>query len=171
MSRNNFSNDKYTIHPVTDFTIFAGFSCCSPGDEDKDLDDFIQNDAEQHQKDLMAVTYGVFFPDEALHDKPLAFFTLQNDALKIKSGQYPYRHSPAVKIGRFGVKLEYQGAGIGTDVLTVIKGFMLSENRTGCRHITLDAYNKPRVIRFYTQKNGFEFLKEPNRDLFFYKSF
>ena len=164
VSRNNASSDKYKICPVQDFSIFTGFSCCSLEDDDKDLDDFIQNDAERHRSDLMAVTYGVFFPEEELSTLPLAFFTLQNDALKIKNSSYPYSQSPAVKIGRFGVNRSFQGNGIGTDILTRIKDFMLTDNRTGCRYITLDAYNKPKVIKFYTQRNGFVHLKEPNPD-------
>ena len=161
MSRNRYSNGKYVLNPVTDFTIFTGFTCCASDDSDHDLDDFIKDDAERHFRDKMAVTYGVFFPEEALAKYPLAFFTLQNDALKIESPGYPYKTPPAVKIGRFGVSAEFQSRGIGTDIITMIKEFMCQDNRTGCRYITLDAYNKPRVLRFY-QKNGFLFLKEPN---------
>lgn len=160
MTRNTHSNDKYTLNPVTDFSIFTGFTCCGPDDEDHDLDDFIREDAERHLHDKMAVTYGLFFPEEDLSRHPLAFFTLQNDSLKIRSGNYPYRATPAVKIGRFGVSLEFQGKGIGTDTLTMIKTFMCNDNRTGCRYITLDAYNKERITSFY-QKSGFTFLKEP----------
>ena len=73
MSRNRYSNGRYTMTPVTDFTIFAGFSCCGADDDDRDLDDFIRDDAERHLRDKMAVTYGVFFPEEALSRRPLAF--------------------------------------------------------------------------------------------------
>ena len=145
---------------MVDFSIFTGFTCCRPDDNDRDLDDFIKNDAERHLQDKMAVTYGVFLPGKSLSEYPLAFFTLQNDALKIQSAGYSYKTPPAVKIGRFGVNSEDQGKGIGTDVLNMVKDFMCSDNRTGCRYITLDAYNKERIIKFY-QKNGFAFLKEP----------
>ena len=161
MSRNRYSNGRYILNPVTDFTIFDGFSCCGTDDDDRDLDDFIRDDAERHLRDKMAVTYGVFFPEKALSRRPLAFFTLQNDSLKIESPGYPYKTPPAVKIGRFGVSAEIQSRGIGTDIITMIKDFMCQDNRAGCRYITLDAYNKPRVLRFY-QKNGFSFLKTPN---------
>lgn len=160
MSRNNFSNGKYNINPVTDFSIFTGFTCCNPNDDDHDLDNFIRDDAERHLRDKMAVTYGVFFPEEKLSMYPLSFFTLQNDALRIKGSEYLYQTSPAVKIGRFGVSAENQSTGIGSEVITMIKDFMCFDNRTGCRYITLDAYNKPRIVTFY-QRNGFSFLKEP----------
>ncbi|MDL2321955.1 GNAT family N-acetyltransferase [Desulfosarcina sp. OttesenSCG-928-B08] len=161
MNRNEYSNGKYNLRPVTDFSIFTGFTCCGPDDADRDLDDFIRDDAERHLQDKMAVTYGLFFPEKKLSHFPLAFFTLQNDALKIQSPGYPYKTPPAVKIGRFGVSFEFQSKGIGTDVLTMIKDFMCSDNRTGCRYITVDAYNQPRVLDFYL-KNGFFFLKSPN---------
>ena len=161
MSRNTYSNGRYTLNPVTDFTIFTGFTCCKPDDDDHDLDDFIRDDAERHLRDKMAVTYGVFLPEEHFARYPLAFFTLQNDALKIESSGYPYKTPPAVKVGRLGVSVEFQSAGIGTDILTMIKDFMCRDNRTGCRYITVDAYNKSRVLRFY-QKSGFAFLKTPN---------
>jgi len=38
----------------------------------------------------------------------------------------------------------------------------LRDNRTGCRFMTVDAYNNPQVINFY-QKNGFAFLSEADQ--------
>lgn len=40
----------------------------------------------------------------------------------------------------------------------MIKAFFLNENRTGCRFITVDAYNRPEVIEFY-RRNGFVQIK------------
>ena len=59
MSKNRYSNGQYAFNPVTDFTIFTGFTCCGQDDGDRDLDDFIRDDAERHLNDKMAVTYGV----------------------------------------------------------------------------------------------------------------
>lgn len=42
----------------------------------------------------------------------------------------------------------------------MVKTFMCANNRTGCRYITLDAYNKPRVVNFY-ERNGFIMLRQP----------
>ncbi|VAW70858.1 hypothetical protein MNBD_GAMMA10-395, partial [hydrothermal vent metagenome] len=46
-----------------------------------------------------------------------------------------------------------------------------TDNKTGCRFIVVDAYNKPEVIRFY-KRNGFDFLhngdkKEDTRIMIF----
>ncbi|WP_050762199.1 N-acetyltransferase [Desulfarculus baarsii] len=68
-----------------------------------------------------------------------------------------YTSFPAVKIGRLGVASAYAGSGIGTYLLTMTKDLFVTDNRTGCRFITVDAYNKPGVIAFYL-KNSFAFL-------------
>ena len=83
MERNKYSNGKYTMQPVNDFNIFTGFTCCNSNDNDYDLDNFLRDDAEQHLKDLMSVTYSIIFSEKELAEYPLAFFTLQNDALTI----------------------------------------------------------------------------------------
>ncbi len=162
MNRNIYSNNKYVVKPVQDFSIFTGFSCCAPDDDDKDLDEFIRQDAAMHLQMRMAVIYGLFLEgfDDAV---PLGFATLQNDAIKLRTTDFPYKSSSAVKIGRFGINNAYQGNGIGSEFLTCLKTFMCTSNRTGCRFITLDAYNTPRIIAFY-RKNGFAHLKEPNSD-------
>jgi len=81
------------------------------------------------------------------------------------------RHYPAVKIGRLGVDSSLQGTGFGSIVLNSINGMFLVANKTGCRFVTVDAYNQSNVLGFY-QKNGFNFLingdeNEKTRALFY----
>lgn len=68
-----------------------------------------------------------------------------------------YDGYPAVKITRFGVRSEFQRNKIGSSILHAVKQLFLTENRTGCRFITVDAYNTPGVREFYA-KNDFEDL-------------
>jgi ribosomal protein S18 acetylase RimI-like enzyme len=156
MNRNTHKFGLFSLYPVTDFLIFAGFSCCGPDDKDNDLDDFIHNDAKSHLLSRMAVTYGFFV--EGITE-PLGFATLQNDSIKVQTPGYLYKSSPAVKIGRLGIANKFQRIGSGSALLSMLKGFMLTNNRTGCRYITLDAYNNPCVLNFYS-KNGFKPLQE-----------
>ena len=94
-----------------------------------------------------------------------------NDSIKV---QYPfadidpkihYPFLPAVKLTRMGVVKELQGLNIGTQALNMVKQLFTTDNRTGCRFITVDAYRTPRVIRFY-EHNGFALLtdEDANRD-------
>ena len=66
-----------------------------------------------------------------------------------------YSAYPAVKIGRLGVRIEVQGKNVGRDMLEIVRNLFLSDNRTGCRLLTVDAYVE--ATGFY-QKNGFQFF-------------
>ncbi len=164
MQRNSHTYAQYKINPVEDFSIFAGFTCLASHDTDRDLDDFLREDAQRHYADRIAVTYALSRNDAP--DFPLGFATLQNDAIVVDEPLpmlhgYAYSAFPAVKIGRLGVSLEFQGSGMGTVFLLLIKELMLTANRTGCRFVTVDARrdkkNKVDTTAFY-EKNGFSLL-------------
>lgn len=143
-----------------------------------DLTDYFLNSAKDSMKKLLSVTYYL----EA-EGKTVLFFTLSNDKiaeieqkngeplfsksffrkLKDKFGRTKHRSDyPAVKIGRFGVNKEYRGTGRhwGSRTLDFIKYWMITENKTGCCFITVDAYAT--AVGFY-KKNGFKFLGEKER--------
>lgn len=150
MHRNCYKFDTFLLAPVTDFSIFAGVSEFSG---DKDIDEFLTEDAKRHFIEHMAVTYSLTDTESNII---YAFATLQNDAVRFVHGYagFPYRSFPAVKIGRLGVNKYYQHNGAGSLLIYMIVNMMLINNRTGCRFITLDSYNKPNVIAFY-ESNGF----------------
>ena len=139
-----------------------------------DLNDFLFNDAKAYLAELFAVTYLFEYGDDTA-----AFFSVSNDKItydeetisKTEWNRFcrsipnikRQMDNPAVKIGRLGVSGKYQNAGIGSDLLTYIKMLFLDANKTGCRFITLDAYNKSATLSFY-RKNGFIFLTENDRE-------
>ncbi|MDD2966977.1 MAG: hypothetical protein PHN64_05780 [Desulfovibrionaceae bacterium] len=109
MERNTYSQGQLTLSPVTDFSTVTGASFFT-GDED--IDDFFWHDAAQHYRDGMAVTYSLCHEHG---QRPLALVSLQNDAIRLTPEArtrlgYPYRSTPAVKIGRLGVQQDLQGA-------------------------------------------------------------
>ena len=119
----------------------------------------------------MAVTY-VIYDDK----KAIAFYCVSNDAIrsdltsntmfkrirnKILTPEKRYRSMPAVKIGRFAVTKDLQVSGIGTELISGIKYDFVNGNKTGCRFIIVDAYQK--AINFY-KKNGFDFLSGTDKD-------
>jgi GNAT superfamily N-acetyltransferase len=65
---------------------------------------------------------------------------------------------PATLIGRLAVSEEFQGKSIGSNLLDYIKLWIMdTENKTGCRFLTVDAYNNEVTGRFY-EVNGFKYL-------------
>ncbi len=168
--RNEMTFQEWSLTPVTDFCALSPFDCDEP-----DLNDYFQNDCQAQQAELLNVTYaltpcgGPFFPT--------ALISLSNDAIrreKLEDGLRPtvsYPSYPAVKIGRLGVHKEFQRDGIGTHLVNMVKTLFVTNNRTGCRFVTVDAYNQENVLNFY-QKNGFDFLTDkdiskPTRAMFF----
>ncbi len=65
------------------------------------------------------------------------------------------RDYPAVKIGRLGVDKEFQGQHIGSDILSYVKRLFVTNNRTGCAFVTVDALRS--AVPFYLQ-NGFSIM-------------
>ena len=141
------------------------FSC---GDED--LDDFFLFDAFKYERQLLTKSY--FFRLRNDNSVIVCVFTLSNssiDARKLPNNRkrkltenIPHEKSlssyPAALIGRLGVNKQYGGKGIGTELLTFIKQWMLvPSNKTACRYLTLDAYNNERTLKFY-EANGFKMI-------------
>lgn len=148
---------------------------------DADLDEFYHVDSNDGGRELLCVTYAIV--DDS--DIVLAFFSISNDSIKkedvprssfermlrVLPREKRYSSMPAAKIGRLGVTADAQGTGIGTVVLDFLKVWFVSNNKTGCRFLVVDAYNIPQVLNFYT-KNGFSFMtskdeKDPTRIMYF----
>lgn len=150
-----------SIVRLSDSKVIPSFDC-----GDSDLNSFLLNDAQKHQENLLSVTYLV---EDA--NGIIAFFSVFNDKISIQdvesgnqwkkrfkgtfaSGKQ-FRSYPAVKIGRLGVNENYKGSGIGTAILDYIKILFITDNRTGCKYITVDAYSQS--ISFY-EKNKFQYM-------------
>lgn len=136
---------------------------------DEDLNEFFLKDSLAYTKELLSVTY-VYVKE----DKTVLFFSVSNDKISLqdvpdknfwnrfrKQKHFPNRKRlpsyPAVKLGRLGVHKDFQSQKYGQKILDFIKIFFVENNKTGCRFITVDAYNKESVIKFY-KANGFDFL-------------
>ncbi len=149
--------------------IIGDFDC-----DDSDLNDFLYNDACDHLRQLLAVTY--LLMDQ---DRIIAFFSVSNDSL-ISDPRLPginkvwnrltreipnekrRKSFPAVKLGRLGVIRSMQGKGLGTEIIGWMKMSFVTQNKTGCRFITVDAYNNPKALRFY-ENNEFQYFPVDDR--------
>ncbi len=145
---------------------------------DEDLNAFFQEDAFNYDAQLLGRSYCFL---SALEGDIAAVFTLSNSAIRVaelpnnakrrlvklipwvKQG----RNYPAVLIGRLGVSRKYRNQRIGSQIIDFIKAWFLSDhNKTGCRFIVVDAYNKEDVLHFYSNANNkFSFLfKEESQE-------
>jgi|APTNR8051073442_1049403.scaffolds.fasta_scaffold45939_2 hypothetical protein len=132
----------------------------------EDLNDFLLNESKLFNDQLITVTYIL---EKA--NQTLAFFSIMNDKISVEqfddrieyrmwiTGAFPSgKHLssyPAMKIARLGVHRDYHRNEVGTNILDYLKILFITNNRTGCRFLTVDVYQE--ASEFYL-KNGFEFL-------------
>lgn len=136
--------------------------------ENEDLNDFFLNDSKKYQKELLSKTY-CWIDKE--NNKTVAMVSLSNDNIELTGSkkrrlfqrEKHFRYYPAVKIGRLGVDQNYKKNGLGSQILSFLKIFFVIKNKTGCRFLTLDAYNETNVLEFYL-KNGFLFLHDKDKN-------
>ncbi len=153
---------------LSDDHILDNFDCGK-----NDLNEFLVQDPIPHLKELFAVTYVYTYKNQII-----AFYSVSNDKIikkeidksiinklsrKIKNEKRKYKSFPAVKLVRFGIDKKFQKIGLGTNILNYIKMNFIDNNKTGCRFITVDAYNDPETLKFY-ENNRFSFLIEKNED-------
>ncbi len=155
----------------------AQFDC---GDED--LNDFILEDALLYFKVRLATTY--VLEDKNTKDT-IGYFSLAHDRISLtdfpSNSAYNrfrkqffaqgkmFKSYPALKICRLATDCKYHGEGIGTMMVNTIIASYQSDNKAGCRFITVDAYAE--ALPFY-YKQGFAPLSKedeesPTRLLFF----
>lgn len=162
-----FLLDKCQLVKVDERILSA---CCPFTCGDDDLDDFFRNDAMRYKEELLGKTYCFVLDDEPT--KIVCMFTLSNDSVRVDvipnnrgrklakdiPREKHMRRYPGVLIGRLGINVEFGHHGIGTELLDFIKSWFIDEeNKTGCRFLIVDAYNKDIPLSFY-QKNDFQFL-------------
>ena len=161
-NHNVLLSNGWILEKIRDHSFLIDFEC---GDEE--LNDYFRYRSQLHCKELISQTYGFHKEGTPVNDS-IAIMDICNDSVKVKElpeivkskiqeeKNYPFY--PAVKVTRLGVMKELQGQGIGTMILDSLKRLLLRDNRTGCRFITIDAYNTPKTLDFYIKHNDFEEL-------------
>ena len=137
-----------------------GFECA-----DNDLNEFFNIDALKYQEQMLGQTY---FFQHKVTGKVVCAFSLSPDGLKtfdlpnnrrrkVKDSiprEKPMKSYPSYLIGRLGVATEFNGQGIGSQLINIIKSFCFEQYQNSCRFLLVDAYNKPEIIKFY-ERNDF----------------
>ena len=163
---------SYIIHRLGIDEQVKSFDC-----GDADLNDFILNDSGLYRKSLLSVSYVFEAPGDVNHEQIAAYFSLANDRVSLSDfpcktafnrfrrhrfvNEKRLKSYPAVKICRLGVDSSLKGLRIGQFLINFIKYYFLSDNKTGCRFLTVDAYAA--ALPFYF-KNGFEPLNEEDKN-------
>lgn len=156
---------RYQIRRLENGESVEAFDC---GDDD--LNDFIRNESVNYRQARLAVTYVIEVKGT---NQVAGFFSLANDRISLSDfesntdfnrfrrrrfvNEKRLKSYPAAKICRLGVDLSAKGQSLGTFMLDFIKSYFVIDNKTGCRFITVDAYNE--AVPFY-QKNNFLFLSK-----------
>jgi GNAT superfamily N-acetyltransferase len=135
----------------------AAFSC-GDDEDDRDLNDFLREDAGRLQEHHTVSTYLAVY-----EDRLVGYVSVLCDAVKLKSGEKrklklsgsDHPIIPALKIAKLATCCATRAAlsGIGTHLVRF--SYLLAADlgeRTGCRLLTVDAY--PKSLRFY-EKLGF----------------
>ena len=158
-------NERCVITRLTEELSQLPFSCGNT-DGDRDLEEFFHTQALMFAKEKLGQTYCVI-NNEGEEAEIVAFFTVSNDSIKTTfipkkavnkierkiPGRKHLHTYPAVLIGRLGVNRKYQGRDyfIGQQIINYIKiWFTDDDNKTGCRFLVVDAYNKEKVLSFDT---------------------
>lgn len=171
MKSTEFSLSDLVVRKLNEDESVCRFDC---GDDD--LNDFILNDVRVYRFAKLAVTYVMCNKMDTNH--VLAFCSLANDRVSMSDFENSTefnrfrRHQhfpqskrlksyPAVKLCRLAVDNSAKGLSAGSSLLDFVKTYFVSDNKTGCRFITVDAYID--AIPFY-EKNGFLPLNSDDED-------
>jgi len=161
MVRNKVTVNDWVLENVDDLSVCEMFDCGNG-----DLNDYFHKDVKLNREELLSQTYRLY--KITIPDLTLALLDFCNDSVRVEKFPHPpninpkinYKSLPAVKLTRLGVKKEFQLMQIGTNALNMVKRFFTTDNRTGCRFLTVDSYSG--VIGFY-KKNGFILLTDNDR--------
>lgn len=142
------------LHKEHDLTSFQS--------QNKDLQRFLQEDAVNHQKLRLSVTFLWYYKMTLA-----SYMTLLNDRITLKTDLKKYFQEkgvaystvPALKIGRLCVADDFlrQGLGKWMIVFALEMAKELSDAKTGCRFLTVDP--KEKSVGFY-QKLNFKILRQ-----------
>ena len=169
LARNKIILDGWILEKLENQEDILSFDC-----DDSDLNEYFRVDSVQYRKELLTQSYCFYREGQSQRDA-VALVDFCNDSLArnfitgkskraINHKKRGYKSFPALKITRLGVDKDMQHAGIGRALLTVIKHFFVSDNRTGCRFLTVDAY---RGVKAFYEANGFieAFIPEEDIDI------
>lgn len=162
--------DNYYFENLSENHDLSDFDC-----GDKDLNDFLKNDALAQQNARLNVTKlimcdGNIIGFTSLLTDGIMIKKIRNEKVKLEIKEKLNINSnkksiSAVKIGRLAIDKKYARKGLGSHILNnILKNLKdISEKEVGFRFIIVEGYAK--AFNFYVTKNGFEHLKNDENDI------
>ncbi|MFH0861325.1 MAG: GNAT family N-acetyltransferase [Candidatus Altiarchaeota archaeon] len=136
---------------------------------DKDLNEFLKEDAVGHTQAKISTTYLFLYKKVPIGFFCWGMFAIKpgRDAVKkLEERGKRYGLFPAILIARFGVDKRYRGHHVGTEMIGVILGLARKiSKKIECRFVVVHSY--PHVVEFY-RKNGFKELKRRGKNVEMY---
>lgn len=132
----------------------------------KSVTDFFHNEAQDYQDELFGKTYYFCLPDNP--SEIVAGFTVANASIftkhlpnaRQKKIGFEVHHEkglinyPAILLAQLGVDVKYKGLHLGPQIIDFVMAWFTSpDNKSGCRHLIVDAYDEPHLLDFY-QRSG-----------------
>lgn len=130
------------------------------------VNEFFHEEAQDYQDELFGKTYYFCLPDNP--SNIVAGFTVANASIftkrlpnsRQKKIGFEVHHRkglinyPSVLLAQLGVDVHYKGNHLGTQIINFVASWFTStSNKSGCRHLIVDAYDEPHLLDFY-QRNG-----------------
>lgn len=130
------------------------------------VNEFFRDEAQAYQDELFGRTYYFCLPDSP--SDIVAGFTVANASIftkhlpnsRQKKIGFEVHHGkglinyPAVLFAQLGVDVRYKGNHLGAQIIDFVASWFTStSNKSGCRHLIVDAYDESHLIEFY-QQNG-----------------
>lgn len=144
----------------------------------KSVTDFFHNEAQDYQDELFGKTYYFCLPDNP--SEIVAGFTVANASIftkhlpnaRQKKIGFEVHHEkglinyPAILLAQLGVDVKYKGLHLGPQIIDFVMAWFTSpDNKSGCRHLIVDAYDEPHLLDFY-QRSGLNlFFSSPEQEM------
>lgn len=134
------------------------------------VNEFFREEAQDYQDELFGKTYYFCLPDNP--SDIVAGFTVANasiftkrlpNARQKKIGREVHHEKglinyPSILLAQLGVDVKYRGLHLEPQIIDFVMGWFTStDNKSGCRHLIVDAYDEPHLLEFY-QRNGLNFF-------------
>ena len=133
-----------------------------------EVNSFFQDEATAYQDELFGKSYFLCNPED--WSDVAAGFTVANASIftkrlpnsrRKKVGKEVHHEKgminyPAVLLAQLGVDKRYKGCHLGAQIIDFVADwFTNDDNKSGCRHLIVDAYDNPKLLEFY-QSNGLQ---------------